>query len=82
MNINFSIAETQLTVEKLKQENSKVLLLLLLLLFLLLLLLLLWLYSPFVGPWPFFSISCSYTQSVGLLEGGISSLQDLYLHTE
>jgi hypothetical protein len=38
--------------------------------------------QPFVGPWPLFSVSCSYTQSVGLLGRGISSSQGLYLHTE
>jgi hypothetical protein len=37
----------------------------------------------FVGSWPlFFSVSWSYTQSVGLLGRGISPSQDLYLHTE
>jgi hypothetical protein len=38
--------------------------------------------QPFVGPWPLFSVSWSYTQSVGLLGRGISPSQGRYLHTE
>jgi hypothetical protein len=34
--------------------------------------------QPFVGPWPFFSVSWSFTQSVGLLGRGISPSQDRY----
>jgi hypothetical protein len=49
-------------------------------LLLLLLLLLLWL-QPFVGPWPLFKF-LDPTQSVGLLERGISPSQSLNLHTE
>jgi hypothetical protein len=36
----------------------------------------------FVGSGPHFSVSWSYTQSVGLLERGISPSQGLYLHTK
>jgi hypothetical protein len=36
---------------------------------------------PFVGPWWRFSVSRSYTQSVGFLERGISQSQGRYLHT-
>jgi hypothetical protein len=36
---------------------------------------------PFVGPWPHFSVSRSYTESVGLLGRGISQSQGRYLHT-
>jgi hypothetical protein len=48
---------------------------------LLLLLLLLWLYSSLLGL-GCFSVSWSYTQSVGLLQRGISPSQGRYLHTE
>jgi hypothetical protein len=37
---------------------------------------------PFVGPWPLFSVSWSYTQPIGLLGRGISPSQGLYLYTE
>jgi hypothetical protein len=43
----------------------------------------LWLYSPWLDFGRFFSsVSESYTQSVGLLERGISPSQGRYLHTE
>jgi hypothetical protein len=38
--------------------------------------------QPFVGPWPLFTVSWSYTQSAGLLGRGISPSQRLYLYTE
>jgi hypothetical protein len=38
--------------------------------------------QPFVGPWPNFSVSSSYTHLVGLLRRGISPSQGLYLYTE
>jgi hypothetical protein len=38
--------------------------------------------QPFVGHCPLFSISWSYTQSVGLSKRGIGPSQGLYLHTE
>jgi hypothetical protein len=37
--------------------------------------------QSFVGPWPPFSVSLSYTQSVGLLGRGFSPSQGRYLHT-
>jgi hypothetical protein len=38
--------------------------------------------QPFVEPSSLFSFLISYTQSVGLLERGISPSQGLYLYTE
>jgi hypothetical protein len=38
--------------------------------------------QPFVGSWPLFSVSWSYTQSVRLLGRGNSPSQGLYLHTK
>jgi hypothetical protein len=38
--------------------------------------------KPFVGPWPLFTVSWSYTQSVGPFGWGISLSQGHYLHTE
>jgi hypothetical protein len=38
-------------------------------------------YTPFVGPWPLFQFSLSYTQLVRLLARGISPSQGRYLHT-
>jgi hypothetical protein len=38
--------------------------------------------QPFVGPWPLFSVSWSYTQSVGLPGWGIKPSQSLYLHMQ
>jgi hypothetical protein len=40
-----------------------------------------WLYSPLLGPGLFFSFVMFFTQSVGLLERGISPSQGHYLHT-
>jgi hypothetical protein len=37
--------------------------------------------QPNLGPWPIFSVSWSYTQSVGLIGCGISPTKGLYLHT-
>jgi hypothetical protein len=42
----------------------------------------LWLYSPFVGPWPLFKFLNPYTQSVGLFTRRISPSQGRYLHAE
>jgi hypothetical protein len=38
--------------------------------------------QSFVGPWPLFSVSKSYTQSVGLFGQGINQSLGRYLHTE
>jgi hypothetical protein len=38
--------------------------------------------QPFVGPWPLFSVSWSYTHSVGPLGCGISPSQGVFLRTE
>jgi hypothetical protein len=38
--------------------------------------------QPFFGPWPPFQFFCLFTQSVGLLERGISPSQGRYLQTE
>jgi hypothetical protein len=38
--------------------------------------------QPFLGPWPLFSVSWSYTQSVGLLGRGISPSRGRFLYTE
>jgi hypothetical protein len=40
-----------------------------------------WLYSPLLGSGLFFSFVIFFTQTIGLLERGISPLQGRYLHT-
>jgi hypothetical protein len=40
-----------------------------------------WLYGPFIGPWPLFQFLDIFLQSVGLLGRGISPSQGHYLHT-